>query len=858
MKQHPLARRGLAVLCTAAALAAAFAIRAGAQATSPHLGTPVSLPGTVQAENFDNGGINAAYWDKDAGNKGGVYRSTDVDIQTTADTGGGYNVGWMAAGEWLQYTVSVAAAGTYTLQLRVASAQQGGTLHVEFEGTDATGPMTIPATGSYQTWTTISRPVTLDAGTQAMRVRLDSAGPSGGVGNLNWIRVASASGTPASLFRQPYLQQVTSSSAIVVWGTPTAGQAQVRYQAAGQPARTAAATSTRFTAAQTGLPADYYQHAAALGALAPATEYTYDVLLDGADLTGATDRFRTAPSEGTSSVRFIAFGDSGVGSAEQRQLAGRMATDNFDLAIHTGDVAYGTSSMTGGGSHRTLHDWFFAIYDGWLRRRPFFPSIGNHDDEIAFARPYRDVFVLPPDGASSGYPDHAERFYSFDHGPAHFVALDTERAFQDPSRRAAQLAWLEADLAATAQPWRIAYFHRSPYSSSVGHGSDLAVRQAFVPIFERYGVQLVISGHDHGYERSTPWRQTSGGRPVTYVVTGGGGAHLYAAGQSAWTVRAASAHHYVRANVTDCALYLVAVGLDGQNFDGMTLDRCAQDRDSQPPSVSITSPAGNATVSGSVVVSVAASDDQKVEKVDLWVDGRLTAIDRAAPWSFTWDSRGVGDGPRQIQARAYDIAGKITAASRTVQVANGAGGGGDIVLYPADAAAIAGNWNRLPSTTGAGGQKMSSVDRGWYSTSAVASPVDFFEIPFVAEAGTPYRVWLRLRAGGDWRENDSVWVQFSGAVDGGGAPLWRTGSTSALLVNLEDCSGCGVAGWGWQDSAWWTGQSAVVRFPVSGPQTMRIQTREDGVDVDQVVLSPATYWSTAPGALKDDTTIVPR
>jgi hypothetical protein len=159
-----------------------------ASASTPYSGSAVRLPGRVQAENFDHGGSSVAYWDKDSGNKGGVYRTdVNVDIQATADAGGGHNVGWIAAGEWLQYTVDAPNAGDYTLQLRVASAQTGGTLHVQFGGDDKTGPLTIPATGSYQTWTTISAPVSLDAGVQAMRVSFDEAGASGGVGNLNWI-----------------------------------------------------------------------------------------------------------------------------------------------------------------------------------------------------------------------------------------------------------------------------------------------------------------------------------------------------------------------------------------------------------------------------------------------------------------------------------------------------------------------------------------------------------------------------------------------------------------------------------------------------------------------------------------------
>ena len=96
------------------------------------------------------------------------------------------------------------------------------------------------------------------------------------------------------------------------------------------------------------------------------------------------------------------------------------------------------------------------------------------------------MFSLPQNGAIP------ERYYSFDEGPVHFIVLDTEYAFQDTTRRAEQLAWIESDLSTTRQPWKIALFHRSPYSSGAEHGSDLAVRAAFGPLFERYGVDLSL------------------------------------------------------------------------------------------------------------------------------------------------------------------------------------------------------------------------------------------------------------------------------------------------------------------------------------------------------------------------------
>jgi hypothetical protein len=181
----------------------------------------------------------------------------------------------------------------------------------------------------------------------------------------------------------------------------------------------------------------------------------------------------------------------------------------------------------------------------------------------------------------------------------------------------------------------------------------------------------------------------------------------------------------------------------------------------------------------------------------------------------------------------------------------------DIVLYASDVTNIAGNWARTGAGDAAGGQEMASVDNGWSTTDApLASPSDYFEANFTAAANTTYRVWLRLRASGDSKWNDSVWVQFGDAVDGSGSPLYRSGTTSGLLVNLEACSNCGVSGWGWVDGAWWLSQANTVRFNTAGSHTIRVQTREDGVQVDQIVLSPATYLSNAPGPAENDTTIV--
>jgi endonuclease/exonuclease/phosphatase family metal-dependent hydrolase len=158
---------------------------------SPFGGTARAIPGSLQAEDFDQGGEGAAYHDNTAGNSGGVYRSTDVDITRTSS--GGYAVGWIGAGEWLRYTVNVVTTGTYRVVTRVASPGTGGTFHIEFNGVDKTGAMRVPNTGSWNTYQDLAATVSLSAGLQSMRVVFDSNGATGAVGNLSFLSFTQSS-----------------------------------------------------------------------------------------------------------------------------------------------------------------------------------------------------------------------------------------------------------------------------------------------------------------------------------------------------------------------------------------------------------------------------------------------------------------------------------------------------------------------------------------------------------------------------------------------------------------------------------------------------------------------------------------
>jgi hypothetical protein len=142
----------------------------------------------------------------------------------------------------------------------------------------------------------------------------------------------------------------------------------------------------------------------------------------------------------------------------------------------------------------------------------------------------------------------------------------------------------------------------------------------------------------------------------------------------------------------------------------------------------------------------------------------------------------------------------------------------------------------------------------------VANPPSRGEIGFVADPTQTYKLWVRLKADSNSWANDSVWLQISGAVDAAGRPIGGPGTTSGIEVNLEECSGCGVSGWGWRDEAWGAAGAVgtlTLRFPQGGYQTLKFQTREDGVSIDQFVLSAEKYRTTRPGGVKNDTTILP-
>lgn len=347
----------------------------------------------------------------------------------------------------------------------------------------------------------------------------------------------------AVIRRQPYVQQVTASSAMIGWVTvaPT-GQ---RVDVTGADRQDIASVSGTREAVIVRREGEHQMWAHVEG-LEPSTIYCYELAGEDGALTGRIG-FRTAPApDGPEPVRFLAFGDSGGGGADQRALAKQMHSVPYDLIIHTGDLAYDDGTIG------QLEDTVFGIYAPLFQHLPFFPSAGNHEYRTLSAAPFRAVFALP--GTLK------EKWYSYDWGRVHFVALDTESDY------ATQAQWLDADLAATTRPWKVVYFHKPPFSSG-GHGSDLALRNALVPVFEKHRVQLVLAGHDHDYERMRPQNG------VQYVVTGGGGVGTRAVGMSSFTELSVDVIHFVYVEVGAEKLVLHAIDGTGVEFDSVVVSR---------------------------------------------------------------------------------------------------------------------------------------------------------------------------------------------------------------------------------------------------------------------------------------------
>lgn len=314
---------------------------------------------------------------------------------------------------------------------------------------------------------------------------------------------------PASLSRGPYLQKATSSSMNVRWRTDVAAGSILKYGTHPDSLNTTLTDLTSVT-----------EHEMAITGLQPHTKYWYKIETPATTLQGDTNNyFMTLPTPGsTDLVRIGVIGDCGNNSTNQvqvrNQLVNYLGSNYMDSWILLGDNAYSS------GTDAEFQAEFFNIYkDRFLKQNPLFPAPGNHDYSNGSSTaqndhniPYYSIFTMPTNGESGGTPSNNEAYYSFDVGNVHFLSLDSYGEEDAGTTRlydtlGAQVQWIKQDLNNNVnKDWIVAYWHHPPYTKG-SHNSDtenelVQMRQKFIQILERYGVDLILCGHSHDYERS--------------------------------------------------------------------------------------------------------------------------------------------------------------------------------------------------------------------------------------------------------------------------------------------------------------------------------------------------------------------
>ena len=308
-----------------------------------------------------------------------------------------------------------------------------------------------------------------------------------------------------SVTRGPYLQMASQNAITVRWVTNNATDSKVRWgtvQGNLTGSMTNATKSTEHEMRITGLTAD--------------TKYFYSIGTTTAVLQESNLNYLTTapPSTTTRKIRIAAYGDCGNNSTNQVNVKNAylnyMGSNATDVWLLLGDNAYDNGTTT------EFQTKFFNVYkNDLLKNTTLFPALGNHEyannttrqDDHNIA--YLSLFSLPKNGECGGLASGKEEYYSFDYGDIHFISLDSygeelNKRFYDTT--GAQALWLKNDLSANQRKWTIVYFHHPPYSMG-GNNSDtdpelVGVRTKLLRIFERYGVDLVLAGHSHTYERS--------------------------------------------------------------------------------------------------------------------------------------------------------------------------------------------------------------------------------------------------------------------------------------------------------------------------------------------------------------------
>ena len=582
-----------------------------------------------------------------------------------------------------------------------------------------------------------------------------------------------------SVTRGPYLQMGSPNSLIVRWRTDAPTDSRVRFGTDQANLNSSASDSAVVT-----------EHQVTLTGLNPNTQYFYSAGNAAGPLTANPAlTFYTPPVAGSSQpVRIWVLGDSGT--ADANAAAVRDAYYSFtgtrytDLLLMLGDNAYEN------GTDSEYQAAVFDMYPQTLGQTMLWPTIGNHDTAQSSNPPadlpYFNMFSLPTQGEAGGLSSGTEKYYSFDFANIHFVCLDSMSSDRSPT--GAMLTWLSNDLAANTRNWLVAFWHHPPYSKG-SHDSDTAtelvqMRQNALPILENYGVDLVLSGHSHSYERSKLIDQQYGLSTqvsANNILDGGSGREdgdgaylkpsvgpsphegtVYAvAGSSGQTAGGALNHPVMYISLNE--LGSMVLDVSGDRLDAKFLNNVGAVRDyftivksnappNQPPSVTLTAPTEGATFTAPANITFAADafdTDGTISQVAFYANGTPIGTDNTAPYGAVW--LGVAAGTYSLTASATDNLGATTsslAVNVTVNPPSTPAAPGSLAATAVSSSQINLTWTDLSSNEDGFIIERTSAGSSWSEIARVGANVTAYaNVGLQPNTGYTYRV-SAFNAGG--------------------------------------------------------------------------------------------------------------
>ena len=541
----------------------------------------------------------------------------------------------------------------------------------------------------------------LTAGVNVIAVEVHQQAASSSDVSFN-LELIGLDGAP-TLTRGPYLQNAASSpapapaSAISIrWRTSIPTSSKVWW-----------GTASDLLTETAEIPGPTIEHEVRIPTLLPNQQYFYGIGSAGGLLASGPDyRFTTPPVPGgTQPFRVWVLGDSGTANANAaavRNAYTAFTGNNYtNMWLMLGDNAYNN------GTEAEFQAAVFDMYPAMLRQSPLWSTLGNHDHYTSAGSAYFNQHTFPIHGEAGGAASGTEKYYSFDYGNVHFICLDSMSS--DRSKTGPMAVWLQSDLESTLQDWIIGFWHHPPYTFG-SHNSDnvnnadgelVQMRENFLPLLEAGGVDLVMGGHSHSYERSylinghygnsttfspSMKKATGDGREVSGVgayakpagLTANQGAVYATAGSSGkatnwWGGSTAEVNPNPHPVMVTSLLKMGSMVLDFNNTrldvkfltstglinDQFTINKTVPN---QRPTVAVSTPVTNTIVDAPVAIAATAEDaDGSVTRVDFYAGTTLIGSSGSrveGTFQMVWT--GAPPGVHTLTAEAWDNLGTYT------------------------------------------------------------------------------------------------------------------------------------------------------------------------------------------------------